>query len=152
MEDYLTKPIRAAALEAALKACQPSVIPDSPVDADLLKEASGDDPEALRELVKAVLAQAAGVMPVIGQTLEKGDAAGADSLTHRLAGAAAACGLTAFTAALQEIAKHTAAGDTKAAGVAHQSALAELGRTRQFLTSRVIPAMANDILPAESSK
>lgn len=76
---------------------------EPPVDFDQLQAASSDDPEILRELVQLYFDQAREIMAGLTAAVQQRSARDVDYLSHKLAGASLACGMTAVVAPLREM-------------------------------------------------
>ena len=81
------------------------------VDFKQLRDASGEDPNFLRDLAKLYFYQAREIMAALVVALEKRSAGEVDYLAHRLAGASLSCGMSAMVAPLRELEARGRKGD-----------------------------------------
>jgi HPt (histidine-containing phosphotransfer) domain-containing protein len=81
------------------------------VDFKQLRDASGEDPNFLRDLAKLYFDQAREIMAALVVALEKRSAGEVDYLAHRLAGASLSCGMSAMVAPLRELEARGRKGD-----------------------------------------
>ena len=79
MDDYVAKPIRVEALEAALARCGPLGEESQPVDL-----IAGEDPDFMRELVGVFLDDSPRQLAALREAVEHGDAATAKRCAHTL--------------------------------------------------------------------
>lgn len=125
MNEYLAKPIRPEALQAALEHCgalltentcnvvrvpattassTPSVADDSgPVDLERLMDFAAGDQEQLLELINIYLRQTTEQLESILTALQAGDAVRVARVAHSCAGASATCGMRDIVPLLREV-------------------------------------------------
>jgi HPt (histidine-containing phosphotransfer) domain-containing protein len=81
------------------------------VDFKQLLDASGENPNFLRDLAKLYFDQAGEIMPALVAALEKRSAGEVDYLAHRLAGASLSCGMSAMVPPLRQLETRGRKGD-----------------------------------------
>ena len=113
MDDYLAKPLRLAALGAALdRWLAPSDAPE--LDRELIAELA-EDPEMLGELVDLWAREAHEGMAELERALEAGDMDAAEHAAHKLKGASLGVGASGVGAMCAEVERLAAQGERKAA-------------------------------------
>jgi two-component system sensor histidine kinase/response regulator len=156
MDDYISKPMSAQALQAALDRGVPAVglqtaaaVPEEaaagtataepPVDMQRLLEMADDDPEQMRELAGLYLDQAAELVQSLGTAIHANAAADAETLAHKLAGSSATCGMTALVAPLKELERQ--GRERHLEGDAPFTAVrVQFDRIRSFLNTQLLTA------------
>jgi CheY-like chemotaxis protein/nitrogen-specific signal transduction histidine kinase/HPt (histidine-containing phosphotransfer) domain-containing protein len=128
MNEYLAKPIRPEALQAALEHCgavltyntgnsgaaPPALVspsastahsdqPGQPVDLDRLLDFAAGDREQLLELVNIYLRQTTEQLEAIVTALQSGDASAVARVAHSCAGASATCGMRNIVPLLRQV-------------------------------------------------
>ena len=81
------------------------------VDFKQLLDASGENPNFLRDLAKLYFDQAGEIMPALVAALEERSAGEVDYLAHRLAGASLSCGMSAMVPPLRQLETRGRKGD-----------------------------------------
>ncbi|HEX8559862.1 MAG TPA: response regulator [Pyrinomonadaceae bacterium] len=115
MDDYVSKPVRPEELAAALKrlladdapgaepaAAEPEAIPP-PVDVERMRQAMGDDPEEVADILGVYLVQMSQSLEKLNAAVGSGDAAGVEMIAHNCVGVSATCGMSAVVAPLREL-------------------------------------------------
>jgi CheY-like chemotaxis protein/HPt (histidine-containing phosphotransfer) domain-containing protein len=99
LDDYMTKPVPLAALEAMLEHwLRPPAPPpapsaaEAPADARVLADLVGDDPAVLREFYVAFASSAAEAAILLARAVADGQLADAGAVAHRLKGSARSVG------------------------------------------------------------
>jgi HPt (histidine-containing phosphotransfer) domain-containing protein len=103
------------------------------VDLQQLESACDGDAQLLRELMVLYFTQAAEIMAGLAQAIEKGDVAGVDHFSHKLAGSSLACGLSAPVPALRQLEHNAKAGHLQGASGWFEQVGAQLEAVRQFM-------------------
>jgi two-component system, sensor histidine kinase and response regulator len=163
MNDYLSKPVGLPDLQAALKRWQPPVQIDqlspfgndqvgdaevvargisstriereeAPVDMQHLAEATGNDPEQLRELIELYLRQSSELMKDLEVAIQTGASREVEALAHKYVGASASCGMTAILGSLRELEEMGRSNELSGAAKSYAYVSEQLNRIRQFLT------------------
>ncbi len=161
MDDYLSKPVRTDALEAAIERWQPapadSADPSAstpeparagsrkeapakeecPVDMARLGEMADDDPTATRELVDMYLLEADEVMGALRASVQSGPAAETERLAHKLGGSSSTCGMAGIVAPLRELERSGVAGHWPENEQLLQEADRQLERIRAYLAAHI---------------
>src|SRR5260221_2851532 len=163
MNDYLSKPIGLLDLRVALERWQPPVQVDrfspfgndrvsdaevaargissapiereeTPVDIECLTEATGNDPEQLRQLIELYLRNSRELMKDLEAAIQTGTSREIETLAHKYVGASASCGMTAIVGSLRELEQMGRANELSGAAKSFACASEQLNRIRQFLT------------------
>jgi CheY-like chemotaxis protein/HPt (histidine-containing phosphotransfer) domain-containing protein len=163
MNDYLRKPIGLPDLRAALERWQPPVQVDrfspfgndwvsdaevvargisgapiereeTPVDIECLTEATGNDPEQLRQLIELYLRNSRELMKDLEAAIQTGTSGEIETLAHKYVGASASCGMTAILGSLRELEQMGRSNELGGAAKSYACANEQLNRIRQFLT------------------
>lgn len=154
MDDYISKPVRADQLEAALERSAPAAVTSAPrpvagpavdpeVIASLRELQDPDEPDFVTELVDVLLADAPGRLAAIAAAIEAGECRTVNRTAHSLKSSCGNLGALALAARLADIERHGASGDLGAAREALDAARAEFGRARDELAAlRVAPTEA----------
>ncbi|MBI4027235.1 MAG: response regulator [Verrucomicrobia bacterium] len=117
MDDYLSKPVREAELQKAMKRWLPDTLagneggttaenqvpPSSHVDMEILNEASGGTKERMKSLIQHYLRHTEGLLKELRSAIQSGDAKGIANLAHKAAGSSAMCGMVIMVAPLREL-------------------------------------------------
>jgi len=169
MDDYLSKPVREAELEAVLARCpaaharpqpQPAETPlttDAPgpppsaprpsalVDRERLWDAAGGDAQELREVIALYLAEAGGLMERLGAACCSGTADDVRRLAHELRGASLNLGLTGLVSPLEALERLAKGGSLSGCDSWMAQARQQWDVIRRFLTeyARVAPGEPN---------
>jgi len=160
MDDYISKPVRMAELQAALDRWQAAIAQASPrespvaaailaavsggilppeeppVDLERLREMTAGDDESVRNLVDLYLTQADGLMPSLQAALQAGSASEVARVAHKLGGASSTCGMTSLVAPLLELEHLGRAGRLPENEQSWAEASRQLERIRQFLAAQ----------------
>ena len=99
MDDYVSKPVRTAELQAVLEAWHPLAPPPSlpappPVDLDRLREMTDGDSQSVRDLVDVYLDQADELIGSLHAAIQANSASDVVRWAHKLGGSSATCGMT----------------------------------------------------------
>jgi PAS domain S-box-containing protein len=166
MNDYLSKPIGLLDLRVALERWQPPVQVDrfspfgndrvsdaevaargissapiereeTPVDIECLTEATGNDPEQLRQLIELYLRNSRELMKDLEAAIQTGTSREIETLAHKYVGASASCGMTAIVGSLRELEQMGRANELSGAAKSYACAMEQLDRIRQFLTDHL---------------
>ena len=155
MDDYLSKPVRSAELQATLERWKPSVHDEDkssavsaiqtgtsavsappeecPVDMRRLREVCDDVPELLREMIDLYLAQSKDLIGHLGAAIQAGAAKDVEHLAHKYVGASANCGMTAIVSPLRELERMGQTGQLSGAEQLYADASHQLNRIQRFL-------------------
>jgi len=137
MDDYLSKPIIAKKLEAALQRWAPTRNTNAPVDLQRLRDVCGDAPGTMRRLADLYLEQGAELLPAMEVAIRNNDAKDLSSIAHRFRGASLSCGSNSIVPFLNELEQLGKSGDLAVASVAYEKASSEFARIRSFLESHL---------------
>jgi CheY-like chemotaxis protein len=154
MNEYLAKPIRPEALQAALEFCggtlaegvtaaSASVTPvsgvapeqsgDAAVDMERLMDFAAGDQEQLAELVTIYLRQTTEQIDHLANALEAGDAIRLARVAHSCAGASATCGMRRIVPFLREVEALANDGKLEVIGEVLTRVREEFNVIKQFL-------------------
>jgi CheY-like chemotaxis protein len=145
MDDFLSKPVRAADLGRVLQDCKPPAgvarpspagspeAADLPVDLERLLEITGRDTEMFRQIVHDYLEQAEEILSSIALAIEGRSAGEIRELAHKLCGSSKACGMQAIVPPLRKLEQLGEAAQFERAHDFHQDAVRQLNRIRRFL-------------------
>jgi two-component system sensor histidine kinase/response regulator len=146
MDDFLSKPVRAADLARALQMCRPlgssvgkvpvaqaRAVPDAPVDLDRLLEITGRDAEMFRQIMQDYLEQAEEILSSMILAIEGRSAGELRELAHKLCGSSASCGMQAIVPPLRRLEQLGQAGQFDRVDEFYQDAVRQLYRIRRFL-------------------
>jgi PAS domain S-box-containing protein len=155
MDDFLSKPVRVAHLEAVLTrwlttsppipvvevpqpvspSPQDPAVGSAPLQADmeLFLELAGDDPQRLQELVAHYLRQTTEQLIKLRDAIATGAATDVKHLAHSAAGTSAMCGMNAMFALLRELERIGNTSQLAEAPRAYARVQAEFTRTERFL-------------------
>ncbi|MDQ6656019.1 MAG: response regulator [Verrucomicrobiota bacterium] len=125
MNDYLSKPVRRADLKAALDrfvevepiAAAPnapapeSIVEETLVDLDQLRDVADDEPERLKRLIDLYVTEAGLMVDGLHAAIETNSSGDVARLAHKLVGSSLTCGVEAFTKPLRELERLGKAGD-----------------------------------------
>src|SRR5258708_9632175 len=163
MSESLSKPMGLPDLQAALERWQPPVQIDqlspfgndrvgdaevvargissariereeAPVDIQCLTEATGNDPEQLRELIELYLQKSSELMKDLEAAIQTGTSREVETLAHKYVGANASCGMTAILGSLRELEQMGRSNELSGAAKSYACASEQFNRIRQFLT------------------
>lgn len=165
MDDFLTKPIRAEALEKALEhwgaasslcgsgeqlAHKPAMIAPTPpilaednasmfppLDMERLLDFANGDPNKLRELVQLYLTQMEGRLEKINQALKVSNANEIQHLAHSSAGASSTCGMVGIARIFATMEKLCMAQKIEEARELYEPLKQELTHIRNFLDNYI---------------
>ncbi len=132
MDDYLTKPVRLAALQDALNRWILLSGREAPVDLERLREISDGDSGAMAELVEAYLQQSDELLTDLLGAIDTGSAREVGKIVHTLSGISSNCGMTAMMSPLEALRSQAAAGDLRGAHALHHALTVELEHIRRF--------------------
>jgi CheY-like chemotaxis protein/HPt (histidine-containing phosphotransfer) domain-containing protein len=166
MDDYLSKPVRPEAVQAAVQRWGPvaraaaaraaaaeaksesaaasrahapapiAAAEESPVDLERLIDLSGGDNDGIRELTELYLTQTTDQLESLRRAVETNAVQDVERIAHKSAGASATCGMTAMVPPLRELERQGQAGDLHGAAALVAQAAKELERIRVFLNNR----------------
>ena len=139
MDDYITKPVRTAALKAALEqhseierngvagssakpdpaGAHPDTSPSEEVlvDIDQLRDVADNEPARMRRLIDIYLTQAAPMLDGLDAAIQTKSSGEVARLAHKLVGSSLSCGVQAFTQPLRELERLGHAGELSRANV-----------------------------------
>jgi two-component system, sensor histidine kinase and response regulator len=137
MDDYLSKPIIAKELQAALKRWAPTRSVNAPVDLQRLRDVCGDAPGSMQRLAQLYLEQGAELLPAMETAIRNNDAKDLSSIAHRFRGASLSCGSNSIVPFLNELEQLGNSGDLAVASAAYEKASSEFDRIRSFLESHL---------------
>ena len=140
MDDYVSKPVRAAELQRVIMKWKPehsSAVPapalaeiapppapasEPPVDLERLQELSFGDAAALRELIELYFEQTRLQLADLEKAIASGAVREVERIAHKCGGASATCGMTAIAAPLRELENLARFGElTGAARLSHEA-------------------------------
>lgn len=144
MDDYMSKPVQLAKLEAMLKKWLPvslesTSVPQSspvPVDVGVLKALVGDDEAMIRDFLRDFRATMAKTAVELRTACADGQAATMRALAHKLKSSARSVGALALGELCAEIEQSGRAGDKYALGTLLRGFEQELARVEHFLKER----------------
>jgi TMAO reductase system sensor TorS len=163
MDDYITKPVRTAALKAALE--QRSEIewngvagsPAKPepasahhesvsdlsdtspseevlVDIDRLRDVADDKPDRMQQLIDLYLTQAAPMLDGLHEAIQTNSSGDVARIAHKLVGSSISCGVEAFTQPLRELERLGHEGDLAGAHALFEDVCHKFPRVQSVLT------------------
>ena len=122
MNDYLSKPVRRAELQAALQrqtGLEPIIPASVPVemlvDLEQLRDVTDDEPERMHRLIDLYLTDAVTMLEGLNQAIQTEASANVARLAHKLVGSSLSCGVEALTQPLRELERLGQAGDLSGA-------------------------------------
>jgi len=162
MDDYLSKPVRPEAVQAAVERWGPQIsepadpsdspeethapmpltpspapqTPDDstvPVDVERLTEMAGPDEPSLRELTDLYLTQTDDQLAELREAISKSNAKEVERVAHKAAGASSTCGMIAVVPALRELETQARQDNLAQANAFFESVTRDLQRIRTFL-------------------
>jgi HPt (histidine-containing phosphotransfer) domain-containing protein len=158
MDDYLSKPVREAELDAVLARCPAAQGPPPPrafelhlatgapeaapagllpqvlVDLERLQDVSGGDEQQLRELIELYLGEAGGLMKRLEAAFTSGAPAEVQRLAHALRGASLNLGLPGMVPALEALERLAKTGSLGGGEPWMAQARQQWGLARGFLS------------------
>ena len=156
MNDYVSKPVKIDNLSAALErqlvekpsdtsaASPPADKKDDvaaaqplPVDMDCLRDAAGDEPEEIKELMDLYLDQTTQQLQQLKRTIGSGVAIETERLAHTCKGASANCGMGGLAQVMFEIEKSAREGQFDGVSDLLAQAEKEFERIRVFLNENL---------------
>jgi two-component system sensor histidine kinase/response regulator len=162
MNDYLSKPLKAGALQQSLERWQsptipeddrqqpttsPDPVPDAavpPVDLAQLREVTGHNQHEMRELVNLYLEQTATEMAKLQVAISAGAMRDVERLAHGCAGASSNCGMVGIAPLFKEL-EHAAREGQLTNGAERCAVLVEaFERTKSFLQSLTTLGIGTD--------
>ena len=157
MDDYVSKPVAAEALAAALERWRPAA-PDEgavgdrasaaalggapPVDMARLLDVAGGDEREMRELVDLYLAQMTESLARLTRAAAAGAADEVRHVAHNCVGGSATCGITALVGPLRELERMGEEGRLEGAERLCREIEREFARVGEFLRENLRPAAA----------
>jgi two-component system sensor histidine kinase/response regulator len=144
MDDYLSKPVQLAKLEAVLKKWLPvsleseavPKVPPVPVDVNVLKALVGDDEAIIHDFLREFRATTAKTAAELRAACADGRAETARALAHKLKSSARSVGAIALGELCAEIEQSGRAGDKDALEAQLHGFEQELARVEHFLKER----------------
>ena len=145
LDDYVTKPVPLAALEAVLehwvRRAPPRAAPapsaaDAPADTRVLAALVGDDPVVLREFYVDFAANAAETAKVLGRAVAAARLAEVGAAAHRLKGSARSVGAALLGEICAGLEQAATDADRRSVEAAMPQLLAEVGRVRRWVDAR----------------
>lgn len=144
MDDYISKPVQLAKLEAILKKWIPASlesapVPQSsriPVDVGVLKELVGDDEAVIRDFLRDFRATMDKTAAELREAFADGQTANVRALAHKLKSSARSVGALGLGELCAEIEQSCKAGDKDALAALLNGFEQELARVEQFLRER----------------
>ena len=135
MNDYLSKPVEAQKLEEVLTRWLPNGTdhPESGLDLARLREASGGDDAALREIVAVYLESTEQELRRLGTAIETDNFPEMESIAHTCAGGSATCGVTPMVVAMKDLQRAALQKDAFAAQALQAKVRAEFARLKVLL-------------------
>jgi CheY-like chemotaxis protein/HPt (histidine-containing phosphotransfer) domain-containing protein len=161
MDDYLSKPVRPEAVQAALELWGPQITktstataPDptepptpvtrppspqsperseTPIDVDRLTEMAGPDEPSVRELTDLYLTQTFEQLEELREAIEQNNAKHVERVAHKAAGASSTCGMVAVVPAFRELESQARQNDLTQAHALLESVSNNLQLIRDFL-------------------
>jgi CheY-like chemotaxis protein/HPt (histidine-containing phosphotransfer) domain-containing protein len=166
MTDYVSKPVKATELQAALDRAKQSLADreekagsphplqkapseatesdkalgtekDSPVDVERLIDISDGDPEQIRELIRLYRTQANEVIQKMETAIRLGSAKELELLAHKGLGISANCGMMAVVESFTKLQAMARTGELQEAEQLHVEAVKQLRRIERFLAEYV---------------
>ncbi|HEX7518152.1 MAG TPA: ATP-binding protein, partial [Chthoniobacterales bacterium] len=163
MDDYIAKPVRTAALKAALE--QHSEIewngvagsPAKPepagahhepvsdlsdtspseealVDIDRLRDVADDEPDRIQQLIDLYLTQAVPMLDSLNEAIQTNSSGDVARIAHKLVGSSVSCGVEAFTQPLRELERLGHEGDLSGADALFDDVRHKFPRVQSVLT------------------
>jgi two-component system, sensor histidine kinase and response regulator len=115
MDDYLSKPLRAEALQVALSRWAPreavAAVEGPVLDEAVLADLEKLDPRTLSELTAMFLEDASAQIETLRRDVESGDAPAVASVAHKLTGSSGSLGAVGVSGVARELERRAEAGD-----------------------------------------
>jgi HPt (histidine-containing phosphotransfer) domain-containing protein len=124
---------------------------EAPVDIQRLAEATGNDPDQLRELIELYLQKSSELMKDLEVAIQTGASGEVETFAHKYVGASASCGMTAILGSLRELEQMGRSNELSGAAKSYACASQQLNRIRQFLTDYLQSRFGNTHLIGRSS-
>jgi len=147
MDDHITKPVNPEQLSrvldhflASAANAKPSV--DLPVDLDRLREAMGEDPEEVLEILNLYLSGMEGNLIKLDLAISSGNTSEVDLIAHNCAGTSANCGMVAVVDHFRELERMGREKVLTEAGRVTEQVGIEFERIKVFLAERFAPLAA----------
>jgi PAS domain S-box-containing protein len=156
MDHYLSKPVRAAALKAALELYRgigptgaagssadtepvsaprgASLSEEILVDIDRLRDVVDDEPGRMQALIDLYLTQACVMLHSLDEAIQANSGHDIARIAHRLVGSSVSCGVEAFTQSLHELERLGLAGDLSEAHALFDDVRHKFPRVQRILT------------------
>ena len=147
MDDYISKPVRAAELKLALEQWRLNRLGESTaslaeaerltpnsvqhIDLDRLRDAGNHDPQQIRDLIDLYLSEAETDLLALTPAIEADSHAQVARLAHRLFGASVTCGMVPLAAALRNLERTAHEGDSSQMRAFANDIAAEYGKVKQ---------------------
>jgi len=154
MDDYISKPVNADALERVLETLladgkhkqltvqNSNEAADSlPVDLEQLYQALGDDPAEVHEILDLYLAQIPQSLEKLSTAISSGNAKEVDQIAHNCAGTSATCGMLALVRPFRELERAGREFNLEQAGPILDLARTEFSRVAEFLEAHLREAV-----------
>jgi two-component system sensor histidine kinase/response regulator len=147
MDDHITKPVNPEQLSRVLGHFLPSAANakpsvDLPVDLDRLREALGEDPEEVLEILKLYLCGMEGNLIKLDLAISSRNTSEVDLIAHNCAGTSANCGMVAVVDHFRELERMCRENDLTGAGRVTEQVGIEFERIKVFLAERFAPLAA----------
>jgi PAS domain S-box-containing protein len=163
MDDYITKPVRTAALKAVLEqhseieengvagsSAKPEPAGAHPepasalsdmssseevfVDIDRLRDVTDDEPEGIKRLIDLYLTQAGPMLDGLHEAIQTNSSGDVARIAHKLVGSSISCGVEAFTQPLRELERLGHEGDLAGAHALFEDVRHKFPRVQSVLT------------------
>jgi PAS domain S-box-containing protein len=163
MDDYVAKPVRTAALKAAMELHRelsenavisspanpntggvhsetgsprsgPSPSEEVLVDVDRLRDVTDDDPDRMQQLIDLYLAQAGPMLDDLNEAIQTNSSGDVARIAHKLVGSSVSCGVEAFTRPLHELERLGLNGDLSKAPALFIDVRQKFPRVQSVLT------------------
>jgi len=147
MDDHITKPVDRAQLSRVLEHflasaanAKPSV--DLPVDLNRLRQAMGEDPEEVLEILNLYLSGMEGNLIKLDLAISSGNTSEVELIAHNCAGTSANCGMVAVVDHFRELERMCRENELTGAGRVTEQVAIEFERIKVFLAERFAPLAA----------
>ena len=147
MDDHITKPVNPEQLSRVLDQFLASAVNakptvDLPVNLDRLREAMGEDPEEVLEILNLYLSGMEGNLIKLDLAISSGNTSEVDLIAHNCAGTSAHCGMVAVVDHFRELEQMCRETELTGAWRVTEQIGIEFERIKVFLTERFAPLAA----------